>query len=75
MNGLFAKILIPLAVGGVCFALYRLLMRDEAILSPGVAEKLPLSKDLRTIPDVEGNYDIDGVSFDSEGVVIGSAPP
>lgn len=41
-------------------------------VSAKVAEKLPLAKDLPTIPDVEGNYDIDGVSYDSEGVVVSS---
>lgn len=37
-----------------------------------IASRVPLAKSLSTIPDVQGNYDIDGVSYDSEGVVIGS---
>lgn len=35
-----------------------------------VSRKLPIAKPLNTIPDVSGNYDIDGVSFDTEGVVV-----
>lgn len=31
-----------------------------------------LSQDLNTIPDQVGHYDMDGVSFDREGVVVGS---
>lgn len=41
-------------------------------LTKPVADKLPLAKDLPTINDSEGNYDIDGVSYDSVGVVVGS---
>lgn len=41
-------------------------------MTPEVKERLPIAKDLKTIPDQEANYDIDGVSFDSEGVVVGS---
>jgi hypothetical protein len=59
-------------IGGATaiFALMRTFLRPRAHLSPRVAEKLPLAKPLRTIPDVVGNYDIDGVSFDSEGVIV-----
>ena len=41
-------------------------------VAPHVQAKLPIAKDLPTIPDQEANYDIDGVSFDSEGVIVGS---
>lgn len=39
-------------------------------LSHEVEEKLPLAKHLPTITDFEANYDIDGVSYDIEGVII-----
>jgi hypothetical protein len=51
--------------------LQRAQMTPERI-TPEVKEQLPIAKDLKTIPDQEANYDIDGVSFDSEGVVVGS---
>lgn len=41
-------------------------------MSDDVRAKLPMAKNLQTIPDFDGNYDIDGVSFDTEGVVVGS---
>lgn len=40
--------------------------------APHVQAKLPIAKDLPTIDDQAANYDIDGVSFDSEGVIVGS---
>ncbi len=39
-------------------------------LSERVARRLPIAKPLRTIPDARGNYDIDGVSYDADGVVV-----
>ena len=45
---------------------------DEIEIDPQIRKDLPIAKNLPTIDDKEGNYDIDGVSFDSEGVVVGS---
>ncbi len=64
---------LPWAVGSIgagylayrWFSSYR---NADANLS--VADKLPIAKDLQTIPDVQGNYDIDGVSYDDEGVIV-----
>lgn len=52
--------------------IFALLGLDRVEVAPHVQEKLPIAKDLKTVPDVEGNYDIDGVSFDSDGVIVGS---
>ena len=41
-------------------------------LDDAVAEKLPLVQERETIRDIEGNYDLDGVSYDDEGVIVGS---
>ena len=41
-------------------------------VAPHVKKHLPIAKNLPTIPDFDGNYDMDGVSFDTEGVIIGS---
>lgn len=41
-------------------------------IEPHVQAKLPIAKDLPTIPDQDANYDMDGVSFDTEGVIVGS---
>lgn len=46
--------------------------RVGGFVRPDVEEKLPLAKDLPTIADEVGNYDIDGVSYDTEGVVVSS---
>lgn len=64
------------AVAGLAY-LYRnqlmgLLGYQRVSMSAGVKAQLPIAKDLQTIPDQEANYDMDGVSFDSEGVVVGS---
>lgn len=45
--------------------------RTTPHLSRRVARRLPLAKHLRTIPDQLGNYDLDGVSYDVEGVIVG----
>ncbi len=52
--------------------LMNLLGYQRIEFAPHVKAQLPIAKDLKTIPDQEANYDIDGVSFDSEGVVVGS---
>ena len=41
-------------------------------MAPHVRAQVPVAKNLKTIPDQDANYDIDGVSFDSEGVIVGS---
>lgn len=62
-----------MGVAGTAYFLYRrLATQAQAIITPEVRSKLPVAKDLSTIPDQAGNYDIDGVSFDSEGVVVAS---
>ena len=54
------------------FVTYRFLRQSKPLVAPHVEANLPIAKNLKTIPDVQGNYDIDGVSFDSEGVVVSS---
>ncbi len=58
-----------LASTATLYLLYRRFSSNSR-MSPHVAENLPIAKNLKTIPDTDGNYDIDGVSFDSEGVVV-----
>lgn len=58
-----------LALGALIGA-WRRSVSSAPRLSRRVAKRLPIAKPLRTIPDVKGNYDIDGVSFDTEGVVV-----
>lgn len=64
------------ALAGTAFLfrhqLMALLGYERIHFAPHIREQLPIAKDLQTIPDTEGNYDMDGVSFDSEGVVVGS---
>lgn len=57
---------------GVCAAAYLLYRRFGPMprMTSHVAENLPVAKNLKTIADTEGNYDLDGVSFDTEGVVV-----
>ncbi len=66
------KAIAAIAIGLIAFmAISRVFHRHASPrLSRFVSQKLPLTKHLRTIPDDAGNYDIDGVSFDSEGVVV-----
>jgi hypothetical protein len=64
------KLLYWLGGAMAIIGLMRAFRRPRAHISRRVAKKLPLAKPLRTIPDVVGNYDIDGVSFDSEGVIV-----
>lgn len=61
-----------LIAGVAAYALYRWLKPMAPYIAPEIHENLPVAKNLKTIPDVEGNYDIDGVSFDSEGVIVSS---
>lgn len=42
------------------------------IVEPAVEAKLPIAKTLKTVADYEGNYDIDGVSYDVEGTIVSS---
>jgi hypothetical protein len=58
--------------GIAIFAIHRFQLLSGPSVSPQVGERLPMSKNLQTIPDHVGNYDIDGVSFDTEGVIIAS---
>ena len=44
----------------------------QIYMAPHIRQNLPIAKELLTISDFDGNYDLDGVSFDSEGVVVGS---
>lgn len=60
-----------LALGAAGYLLYRYL-NPAPTLHPQIEANLPIAKDLNTIPDMEGNYDIDGVSFDTEGVIVSS---
>ncbi len=60
------------ACGGLSLWMYRLIVRPPYDLSPRVKAKLPVPKQLPTIRDTDGHYDIDGVSFDTEGVIVSS---
>jgi hypothetical protein len=72
---------IPLIIAG-SYGAYRLFNYARSALAPKhgldgrlsarVANQLPIAKNLKTISDQEGNYDLDGVSFDTEGVIISS---
>lgn len=64
--------LAGVAAGATAYFLYRWLTPAAPSIAPHIEENLPVAKDLKTIPDVEGNYDIDGVSFDTEGVIVSS---
>ena len=56
------------ALAGIAW-LYR---RQKVPVSEAVKAQLPIAKNLQTIPDKDAHYDLDGVSFDSEGVVVSS---
>ena len=75
-NGSVAAAAGVAAIAGLAWfyrnELMGLLGYQRVSMSPGVKAQLPIAKDLPTISDQEANYDIDGVSFDSEGVVVGS---
>lgn len=60
-----------IGVGAAAYLAYRWLSTTSSpYMSPHVEENLPIAKSLQTVPDTSGNYDIDGVSFDTEGVII-----
>ncbi len=65
-----ARFAITLIAGGGLFLLYRFWKNQSTTISADIREKLPNEKHLDTIPDSFGNYDIDGVSFDTEGVIV-----
>ena len=64
------------AVAGAAFYFRREIMGlmgyRKVHVAPHIHAQLPIAKDLPTISDFDGNYDMDGVSFDTEGVVVGS---
>ena len=57
------------ALGGLGYLLYRRYTQSTH-LAPHIKSNLPLAKKLKTVTDNEANYDIDGVSFDTNGVII-----
>jgi hypothetical protein len=59
-----------LLLGGSLYLLWRFFRTSQASLSPRVKSRLPVAKNLPTILDEQGNYDMDGVSFDTNGVVV-----
>jgi hypothetical protein len=63
---------VPWLLGavGAGYLAYRYFESQRLHLDSEVARRLPVSKDLKTIPDDHGNYDIDGVSFDTEGTIV-----
>ncbi len=68
---------LPYAAAGITasaafYFLYRWFRTAAPFVASEIERKLPVAKNLKTIPDAAGNYDIDGVSFDSDGVVVGS---
>lgn len=62
--------LISTFFAGVGLYFFYSYWKQQTHLSRQVREKLPDHH--ATIEDREGNYDIDGVSFDTEGVVVSS---
>lgn len=64
------------AVAGAAFyfrnELMNLIGYQRIHVMPHIQANLPIAKNLKTVSDMDGNYDMDGVSFDSEGVVVGS---
>jgi hypothetical protein len=63
------QLLTTALAGAGLYLLYRYWRAETAAaLSPAVQAKLPTQS--KTIPDGAGNYDIDGVSFDDEGVIV-----
>jgi hypothetical protein len=63
------QLLMTALAGAGLYLLYRYWQSETAAtLSPTVQHKLPTQNE--TIADPQGNYDIDGVSFDDEGVIV-----
>ena len=48
------------------------LLFGTPIVQPEIEAKLPIAKPLQTVTDFEGNYDLDGVSYDVEGTIVSS---
>ena len=48
------------------------LLFGTPIVEPEIEAKLPIAKPLLTVTDFDGNYDLDGVSYDVEGTIISS---
>ncbi len=67
-----SQILSIAVAGGVSLLLYRAFACPRVYLAPQIKARLPVAKKLPTVRDNDGNYDMDGVSFDSEGVIISS---
>jgi hypothetical protein len=65
-----SKTLAWLLLGGSVYALWRFFKSSKASMSSEVKSRLPIAKALPTIRDEQGNYDIDGVSFDTSGVIV-----
>jgi hypothetical protein len=64
------SLLLTALTGAGLYFLYRYWHQESALIPHGVRNQLPDQN--RTIMDLEGNYDIDGVSFDVEGVIVSS---
>lgn len=74
-KSLIASASVALAAGAAFYfrrELMSLMGYHKVHVAPHIHAQLPIAKDLPTIPDFEGNYDMDGVSFDTEGVIVGS---
>ncbi len=70
-----ASALGAIAAGGLAYYFRKELgsvLFGRPIIEEDVKAKLPIAKPLLTITDFEGNYDIDGVSYDVEGTIISS---
>ena len=62
-----------IGAGAAAYLLYRWFSTTSPYVAAHIEAKLPVAKNLKTVPDTVGNYDIDGVSFDTEGVIISGA--
>ena len=74
-NSLMAAASVAVVAGAAYYfrkELMTLVGYQKIHVAPHVKANLPIAKDLPTIHDSEGNYDMDGVSFDTEGVIVGS---
>lgn len=64
------------ALAGIAFyfrnELMGLIGYQKIHMAPHIQAKLPIAKGFKTVSDYDGNYDMDGVSFDTEGVIVGS---
>ncbi len=74
-TNLFSAVGVAAAAGTAYFfrrELMKIVGYQPIHVAPHIRAHLPIAKGLPTIADMDGNYDMDGVSFDSEGVVVGS---